>query len=41
LTKLFDEAAGGDPDPLELPSPDEYARMREQYIDDGGGTPPG
>lgn len=40
LQKLFDDAAGGEQDPASLPSTDDYARMRERYIDDGSGTPP-
>jgi NAD(P)H-nitrite reductase large subunit len=41
LKKLFEGAALGEQNPAELPSTDDYSRMRERYIDDGGGTPPG
>ncbi len=40
LHKLFAEAVEGGSLEEELPTKDEYARMRTKYVRDGGGTPP-
>jgi len=40
LKKLFEQAvAGGQLDAV-LPTPEDYARQRSQYVRAGGGTPP-
>lgn len=40
LQKLFDQAAAGGQLEAEIPTPEEYARLRAGYIRAGGGTPP-
>ena len=40
LEKLFQEAAADGQVSSELPSTEDYARMRTKYIDQGRGTPP-
>jgi NAD(P)H-nitrite reductase large subunit len=40
LEKLFEQAVLGGQTRLELPSSEEYARMRTKYVRAGGGTPP-
>lgn len=40
LRKLFDDIRQGTPDCSELPTLEEYARQRSQYVRDGKGTPP-
>jgi NAD(P)H-nitrite reductase large subunit len=40
LKKLFDQAVSEGSLDADLPSADDYARMRQRYIDQGGGTPP-
>ena len=40
LQKLFDQAASEGTLDADLPSAEDYARMRQRYIDLGGGTPP-
>ncbi len=41
LQELFDEAVSEGRTSAELPSPEDYARMRGKYVRDGGGTPCG
>lgn len=40
LERLFREAASQGQTSAEIPSPQEYARMRSRYVREGGGTPP-
>ena len=40
LEKLFNQAVTEGKLEAELPAAEDYARMRERYIDQGGGTPP-
>jgi len=40
LRMMFDQAVSDGQTELELPSNDEYARMRSKYVQEGGGTPP-
>jgi NAD(P)H-nitrite reductase large subunit len=40
LQKLFEDAVRGGQVQADIPDAADYARMREQYIRDGGGTPP-
>jgi NAD(P)H-nitrite reductase large subunit len=41
LKRLFDRAAEGGLLQADVPSPEQYAQMRQQYIQEGGGVPPG
>ena len=41
LEKLFDQAVSEGKLDAELPTAEDYARMRTRYIDQGGGKPPG
>ncbi len=41
LRQLFERAAADGQLEVSLPSCEDYARMRQQYIDRGEGTPPG
>ncbi|MEQ8791491.1 MAG: (2Fe-2S)-binding protein [Pirellulaceae bacterium] len=40
LQKLFDQAVAGGETVEDLPTADDYARLRSQYVKEGGGTPP-
>lgn len=40
LEKLFDEAVSQGTTSADIPSPEEYARLRSRYVREGGGTPP-
>lgn len=40
LQRLFEQAVAGGQPVVELPTPQEYARLRARYIRRGGGTPP-
>ena len=40
LEKLFEQAVADGKLEVDLPSASDYARMRDRYIDHGGGTPP-
>ena len=40
LKKLFDQAVAGGQVDEDLPTPEDYAKLRARYIDEGGGTPP-
>ncbi len=40
LEKMFEQALCDGQTQLELPTDEEYARMRGKYVRDGGGTPP-
>jgi NAD(P)H-nitrite reductase large subunit len=40
LQRLFEQAAHDGQIQADIPDTADYARMREQYISDGGGTPP-
>ena len=40
LQKLFDQAAAGGQLDAELPTAEDYSRMRSKYVRQGGGTPP-
>ena len=40
LQKMFEQAVLDGQTQLELPTNEEYARMRGKYVRDGGGTPP-
>lgn len=40
LNKLFEQAAAAAGADTELPTKEEYARMRGKYVREGGGTPP-
>lgn len=40
LERLFQEAASHGTTVAEIPSPEEYARLRTRYVRAGGGTPP-
>ena len=40
LRRLFEEAQKEGAIEADLPSPEDYAKMREQYIREGKGTPP-
>ena len=40
LRKLFDEAVSNGDNKAALPTPQEYAQSRSQYVRAGGGTPP-
>lgn len=40
LKKLFEQAADESGVSAELPTKEDYARMRSKYVLDGGGTPP-
>jgi bacterioferritin-associated ferredoxin len=40
LAKLFEEAASQGTTTAEIPSAEEYARLRSRYVKEGGGTPP-
>jgi bacterioferritin-associated ferredoxin len=40
LRKLFEQAAAGGQIDADLPTPEDYARQRSQYVREGGGTPP-
>jgi NAD(P)H-nitrite reductase large subunit len=40
LEKMFEQAVSDGHTQLELPTDEEYARMRGKYVRDGGGTPP-
>lgn len=41
LQQLFDQAAEQGDVEADLPTAEQYAEMRKQYIADGEGTPPG
>ena len=41
LQRLFDEAVATGQVKCELPTPEEYAALRAQYIQEGKGKPPG
>lgn len=40
LEKLFEQAAAGGEIDAELPTKDDYAKMRSKYVKEGHGTPP-
>ena len=40
LQKLFEQAVAGGETVAELPSADDYARLRSKYVHAGGGKPP-
>lgn len=40
LEKLFDAARTADPSAPDLPTPEEYAQARSEYVRAGKGTPP-
>ena len=40
LQKLFDQAVAGGETVADLPSAEDYARLRSKYVRAGGGTPP-
>jgi len=40
LRQLFDQAVSDGATKLDLPTDEEYARMRGKYVRAGGGTPP-
>jgi bacterioferritin-associated ferredoxin len=40
LKKLFEQAVAGGQIDADLPTPEDYARQRSQYVRAGGGTPP-
>ena len=40
LRKIFEQAVADGDTVLDLPSNEEYARMRSDYVRNGGGTPP-
>jgi NAD(P)H-nitrite reductase large subunit len=40
LQKLFEQAVAGGVTEVDLPTPEEYARLRTKYVRSGGGTPP-
>jgi bacterioferritin-associated ferredoxin len=40
LRKLFEAAQRGEPAEAELPTAEDYARQRSDYVRAGGGTPP-
>jgi bacterioferritin-associated ferredoxin len=40
LQKLFDQAVAGGQVTEDLPSPEDYARMRSKYVHDTGAKPP-
>jgi len=40
LRKLFEQAVAGGETAVDLPTKEDYARMRSKYVHEGGGTPP-
>ena len=40
LEKLFDEGVSKGETVAEIPSPEDYAKQRSNYVREGGGTPP-
>ncbi len=40
LRQLWEESQTGASEAVELPSPEEYARLRTNYVNEGGGIPP-
>ncbi|MEQ8209057.1 MAG: (2Fe-2S)-binding protein [Lacipirellulaceae bacterium] len=40
LERLFEAAQAGNAQEVELPSPEQYASERSDYVSDGRGTPP-
>ncbi len=40
LNQMFEDACSADGVTSDLPTPEDYARMRARYIRDGHGTPP-
>ena len=40
LRKLFEQAVAGGETKVDLPTKEDYARMRSKYVHEGGGTPP-
>ena len=40
LKQLFEDAVAESATKAELPSVEQYARMRSEYVREGGGTPP-
>ena len=40
LDQLFEAASGREPSARELPTAQDYARLRTQYVRDGNGCPP-
>jgi NAD(P)H-nitrite reductase large subunit len=40
LRKLFEQAVAGGEIDADLPTPEDYARQRSQYVREGGGIPP-
>jgi NAD(P)H-nitrite reductase large subunit len=40
LQRLFEQAVAGGQTEVDLPTPEEYAKLRGKYVRAGGGTPP-
>jgi len=40
LERLFNEAVAGGETSVDIPTAEEYAKLRSKYVREGGGTPP-
>ena len=40
LRQMFEQEVGKGETHLDMPTPEDYARMRGKYVREGGGTPP-